>query len=193
MLCRKNWISHCLLQSVFTFSITSELNNSSLVGVPSLMLQIREHEVQEAVMFSHFIEQDPPLIGLPLNFPQCPLPPYLKQEIHESKPLFIPGIDFLFLNTDFHIWITDGDQSDSSVILIRSDQISHSVVSNSLRPHESQHARPPCPSPTPGVHWDSSPLSQWCHPAISSSVTFRWMRRMVKPFSACPLLSLPLV
>ena len=53
---------------------------------------------------------------------------------------------------------------------IRSDQISHSVVSDSLRPHESQHARLPCPSPTPGVHWDSRPSSQWCHPAISSSV-----------------------
>ena len=46
-----------------------------------------------------------------------------------------------------------------------------------LRPHESQHARPPCPSPTPRVHSDSSPLSQWCHPAISSSVV---------PFSSCP-------
>ena len=51
---------------------------------------------------------------------------------------------------------------------IRSDQISRSVLSDSLRPHESQHARPPCPSPTPGVHWDSRPSSQWCHPAISS-------------------------
>ena len=49
-------------------------------------------------------------------------------------------------------------------------QISRSVVSDSLWPHESQHARPPCPSPTPGVHSDSGPLSQWCHPAISSSV-----------------------
>ena len=45
-----------------------------------------------------------------------------------------------------------------------------SVVSDSLWPHESQHARPPCPSPTPGVHWDSLPSSQWCHPVISSSV-----------------------
>ena len=60
---------------------------------------------------------------------------------------------------------------------IKSDQISRSVVSDSLRPHESQHARPPCPSPTPGVHWDSRPSSQWCHPAISSSVI---------PFSSCP-------
>ena len=59
----------------------------------------------------------------------------------------------------------------------RSDQISHSVVSNSLQPHESQHARPPCPSPTPEVHWDSHPSSQWRHPAISSSVI---------PFSSCP-------
>ena len=59
----------------------------------------------------------------------------------------------------------------------RSDQISRSVVSDCLWPHELQHARPPCPSPTPGVHWDSCPLSQWCHPVISSSVV---------PFSSCP-------
>ena len=56
-------------------------------------------------------------------------------------------------------------------------QFSRSVMSDSLRPHESQHARPPCPSPTPGVHSDSHPSSQWCHPAISSSVI---------PFSSCP-------
>ena len=60
---------------------------------------------------------------------------------------------------------------------IRSDQISCSVVSDFLRPHESQHTRPSCPSPTPRVHWDSHPSSQWCHPAISSSVV---------PFSSCP-------
>ena len=60
---------------------------------------------------------------------------------------------------------------------IRSDQISRSVVSDSLRPHESQHARPPGPSPTPGVQSDSRPSSQWCHPAISYSVV---------PFSSCP-------
>ena len=56
-------------------------------------------------------------------------------------------------------------------------QFSRSVLSDSLRPHESQHARPPCPSPTPGIHPDSHPSSQWCHPAISSSVV---------PFSSCP-------
>ena len=52
-----------------------------------------------------------------------------------------------------------------------------SVMSDSLQPHESQHARPPCPSPTPKVHSDSCPSSQWCHPAISSSVIL---------FSSCP-------
>ena len=56
-------------------------------------------------------------------------------------------------------------------------QFSSSVVSDSLRPHESQHARPPYPPPTPWVHSDSCPSSQWCHPAISSSVV---------PFSSCP-------
>ena len=49
-------------------------------------------------------------------------------------------------------------------------QFSHSVVSDSLWPHELQHARPPCPSPTPGVYSNSCPSSRWCHPAISSSV-----------------------
>ena len=49
-------------------------------------------------------------------------------------------------------------------------QFSRSVVSDSLGPHKSQHARPPCPSPTPGVHSNSCPSSRCCHPAISSSV-----------------------
>ena len=56
-------------------------------------------------------------------------------------------------------------------------QFSHSGMSDSLWPHESQHARPPCPSPTPGVHPNSCPLNWWCHPAISSSVI---------PFSSRP-------
>ena len=54
--------------------------------------------------------------------------------------------------------------------LLGSVQFIRSVVSDSSRPHESQHTRPPCPSPTPGVHSNSCPLSRWCHPAISSSV-----------------------
>ena len=53
---------------------------------------------------------------------------------------------------------------------ISSVQFSRSVLSNSLWPHELQHTRPPCPSPTPGVHPNSCPSSRWCHPAISSSV-----------------------
>ena len=55
-------------------------------------------------------------------------------------------------------------------LCISSVQLSCSVMSDSLWPHESQHARPPCPSPTPGVCPNSCPSSQWCHPAISSSV-----------------------
>ena len=61
--------------------------------------------------------------------------------------------------------------------VLYSVQFSHSVVFDSLRPHESQHARPPCPSPTPGINSNSWPSSRWCHPAISSSVV---------PFSSCP-------
>ena len=56
-------------------------------------------------------------------------------------------------------------------------QFSHSVASDSLRPHESQHTRPPCPSPTPGVYPSPCPSSRWCHPVISSFVI---------PFSFCP-------
>ena len=64
-----------------------------------------------------------------------------------------------------------------SSVAFSSVQFSRSVVSDSLRPHELQHSRPPCPSPTPGVHSDSHPSNQWCHPAISSSVV---------SFSSCP-------
>ena len=62
------------------------------------------------------------------------------------------------------------------IFLINSVQFSRSVMSDSFRTHESQHTRPPCPSPTPGVHSDSGSSSPWCHPAISSSVV---------PFSFC--------
>ena len=70
------------------------------------------------------------------------------------------------------------DFHQKSIILIGSSvQFSLSVVSDSLRPHGPQHASPPCPSPTPGVHPNPCPLSWWCHPTISSSVV---------PFSSCP-------
>ena len=60
---------------------------------------------------------------------------------------------------------------------IQSVQFSHSVISDSLWPHKLKHTRPPCPSPTPGVHPNSCPLSRWCHSTISSSVV---------PFFSCP-------
>ena len=69
-----------------------------------------------------------------------------------------------------HLWFKCLLQADSV-------QFSLSVMSDSLRPHEWQHARPPCPSPTPGVYENSCPSSWWCHPAISSSVV---------SFSSCP-------
>ena len=65
----------------------------------------------------------------------------------------------------------------SHPLAISSVHFSRSVVSDSLRPHEPQHTRPPCPSPTPGVHPNPCPLSRWCHPTISSFVV---------PFSSCP-------
>ena len=82
---------------------------------------------------------------------------------------------------------TQGDSPDSQYLMSLqikfnsnfhfSVQFSCSVMSDSLRPHELQHARPTCPSPTPGVHSNSCPSSRCCHPAISSSVV---------PFSSCP-------
>ena len=78
-----------------------------------------------------------------------------------------PGISWLQTN---RLLLPEGIPPFSSV------QFSHSVLSDSLRPHESQHTRCPCPSPTPGVYSNSCPSSRWCHPAISSSVV---------PFS-CP-------
>ena len=91
--------------------------------------------------------------------------------------------NFIFLGSKITV---DGDCSHEIKLLasgrkimtnLSSVQFSHSVVYESLGPPESQHARPPCPSPTPWVYSKSCPLSWWCHPAISSSVV---------PFSSCP-------
>ena len=84
---------------------------------------------------------------------------------NRQKGLLI-GIEVLFLNS---MVITK--------VFAFQFQFSRSVVSDSLRSQETQHARPPCPSPTPGVHPNLCPLSQWCHPTISSSVVL---------FSSCP-------
>ena len=82
----------------------------------------------------------------------------------KKEELKIPPIPYLeqkllWMELNFQQWFFNG-------ILL---QFSCSVVSNSLRHHGLQHARPPCPSPTPGVYWNSRPLSWWCHPTISSS------------------------
>ena len=76
----------------------------------------------------------------------------------------------------FFTWKYLITRSNLSVKLI-SFQFSHSVMSDSSRPHEPQYARPPCPSPTPRVHPNPCPLNGWCHPTISSSII---------PFSSCP-------
>ena len=81
-------------------------------------------------------------------------------------------------HTQMHTFPDTYQEADSfkMVDYFSSVQFSRSVVSNSLRPHGPQQARPPCPLPAPGVYSNSGPLSQWCHPAISSSVI---------PFSSC--------
>ena len=77
----------------------------------------------------------------------------------------------------FSVWLTSFSVVVSRSMQFSAVQFSRSVMPDSLRPHESQHARPPCLSPTPGVYPNSCPSSRWCHPAISSSVF---------PFSSCP-------
>ena len=86
---------------------------------------------------------------------------------------FLPTCKYLYIN----VYIYTPIYSSIFIVTFSSVQFSRSVMSDSLWLHESQHARPPCPSPTPRVHSDSCPLNQWCHPAISSSVV---------PFSSCP-------
>ena len=105
----------------------------------------------------------------------------------KTPPLFFPPIQrhstfcvFTSIYNFFLVMRTLKIYSLSNFLLFfsfSSVQFSRSVVSDSLQLHESQHTRPPCPSPTPGVHSNSRPSSRWCHPAISSSVV---------PFSSCP-------
>ena len=83
---------------------------------------------------------------------------------------------FLLLSLSLPLWATIMYIL-FGIVMFSSVQFSCSVMSHPFRPHELQHARPPCPSPTPGVYSNSCPSSRWCHPAISSSVI---------PFSSCP-------
>ena len=85
---------------------------------------------------------------------------------------YIHTMEYIYIHIHTYIYVCV-----CICIYISSVQFICSVMSNSLWPHELQHARPPCPSPIPGVYSNSCPLSWWCHPAISSSVI---------PFSSCP-------
>ena len=100
---------------------------------------------------------------------------YVENNVQRVGNLHIPSP--LYSNLFITFWFFTKSHSHNES-LFRSDQISRSVMSDSLQTHELQHARPPCPSPTPGVHSDSCALSWWCHPAISSSVVIH--------FSSCP-------
>ena len=99
--------------------------------------------------------------------------PYAHSTVHKSRDTKTTWTVYIWMDKEdvVHIYRWNTSVQFSSV------QFSRSVVSDSLRPHEPQHTRLPCPSPTPGVHSDSCPSSRWCHPAISSSVV---------PFSSCP-------
>ena len=94
--------------------------------------------------------------------------------IRETRSKLLVWKDKAPFRTRTTLFIKPADQEPgrltSQRVIFSSVQFSRSVGANSLRPHESQHTRPPCPSPTPGVHSDSHPSSQWCHPALSSSV-----------------------
>ena len=96
----------------------------------------------------------------------------LKSDEMEGKNKSMEGITFLgtYINTK-------EPYAMNVIVLFSSVQLSHSIVSDSLRPHVTQHNRPPCLSPIPGVHPNSCPSNLWCHPAISSSVV---------PFFSCP-------
>ena len=90
---------------------------------------------------------------------------------HKSYPFFYEFVCILF------VCLFERCNTMAFLITQGSVHFSHSVVSDSLWRHGSQHARPPCPSPTPRVHSNSHPSSLWCDPTISSSVV---------PFSSCP-------
>ena len=115
--------------------------------------------------------QDPLSMGFP------------RQEYWSGLPLPSPGdlpdpeIEPVFPELAGRFFTTELPGKPKLLIHFSSVQFSRSVVSDSLRPHELQHTRPPCPSPTPEVHPNPCPLSQRCHPTISSSVI---------PFSSCP-------
>ena len=92
----------------------------------------------------------------------------------------VENINILFLESNSSLWVGQPQRNVSFCFHLLSVQFSRSVVSDSLRPHEPQHARPPCPSPPPGVHSDSRPSSQWCHRHSEFYIVATW-------FSKCGL------
>ena len=171
------WFDHCLLYNV------KNLHGSSgtlSIRSNSLNLWVHMHSVQLVSSVAQSC--------LTLCDPIDCSPP--GSSVHEDSPVKNTGVCcHVLLQGIFPTQGLNLDPPNCGQILyllgyqgsptqgIRSDQISHSVMSDSLQPHESQHARPPCPSPTPGVHPYSRPSSRWCHPAISSAVVL---------FSSCP-------
>ena len=143
---------------------------SCVVGRVFAMTSVFSQQNFVSLSLTHFVLQGQTCLLLQVS------PDFL---LLHSNPLWRKGQLFLVLVLEGLVGLhrTIQLQLLQHYWLGHSVQFSHSVVSDSLLPHGPQHARPPCPSPTPGVHLDSRPSSQWCHPAISSPVV---------PFSSCP-------
>ena len=111
-----------------------------------------------------------------------------------SRSFMVSGLTFKSLIRFEFILICDVKGWSSLILLLvvasSSVQFSRSLVSDSLPPHEPQHARPPCPSPTPRVYSNSCPLSRWCHPTISSYLVFLYWRGCLLPIEYSCLLCL---
>ena len=142
--------------------IAGRKSNNLRYAHDTTLMEEKEEELNSLLMM---VKEESEKAGLKLNIQ--------KSKIMASGPITSWQTDVETMET-----VTDLIFLGSKITMGRdSVQFSHSVMSNSLRPHEPQHARPPCPSPTPGVHLNPCPSSQWCHPTISSSVV---------PFSSCP-------
>ena len=137
---------------------------SEKVGLNSTFKKLKSLHTVQSVQFSSVVRSCPTLCD-PMNCSTPGLP------VHHQLPEF----------TQTHIHWVGFSQTSRGLVLcwenISLVQFSRSVMNDCLRPHESQHVRPSCPSPTPRVYSNSCPSSRWCHPAISSSVI---------PFSSCP-------
>ena len=153
-LCSMQGSSNSTLHEKFVWSL--ELGTMTRHGISrkSIQLNLRRKLISVAFSVGQFMSRIPFILT------------YFK--INFCRYLAFWLLDFILKKTSSH--------SLPFLHQFSSVQFSRSVVSNSFRPHELQHARPPCPSPTPGVHPDSCSSNQWCYPTISPSVI---------PFSSC--------